>query len=337
MFLLLFSYLYIPPAIAGFSFSWSNPTECDQFNVSWQGGSGPYHLLALVPSYSTPYNYSIPDSSFNQVAGLGSFPITLNISNGTNFLLVMSDSTGFASGGVSSLLTVGPSNGGSCESTPILPPFTFYTSMGLQQCEPLEFYSYDNAIQPITIYGLIPSGEAFILHPPIGSSSYNWTANVAFNTSLIFTMMDSEGSSGGSTDVIYVDNSGDNSCLGVDSPSSTSSPTQTPTYLPVLPTHKSRPSSSHPSLGLEIGVPVGVVLLLVGAAIFLICRRRLRKRGPTSAILAEQRDAQVRDPLIGVADHGGGNVPGSLLSWVQHIFLRIVYGRLLNRRNHNDR
>src|SRR6266436_3783411 len=55
MFLLLFSCLYIPPAIAGFSFSWSNPTECDQLNVSWQGGSGPYHLLALVPVGNRPF------------------------------------------------------------------------------------------------------------------------------------------------------------------------------------------------------------------------------------------------------------------------------------------
>ena len=47
MLLLLFSSLYIPPAIAGFSFSWSNPTQCDQFNVSWKGGSGPYQLLVV--------------------------------------------------------------------------------------------------------------------------------------------------------------------------------------------------------------------------------------------------------------------------------------------------
>ena len=44
IFLLLF---FIPPAIAGFNFSWSNPTECDQFTVNWKGGSPPYHLLVV--------------------------------------------------------------------------------------------------------------------------------------------------------------------------------------------------------------------------------------------------------------------------------------------------
>src|SRR5260370_18423228 len=47
LFHLLFSCLYIPFAIAGFNFSWSNPTQCDQFMVNWQGGSRPYYLLVV--------------------------------------------------------------------------------------------------------------------------------------------------------------------------------------------------------------------------------------------------------------------------------------------------
>src|SRR5260370_39177613 len=54
MFLLLFSSLYIHPAIAGFAFNWSHPTQCDQLTVKWQGGSRPFHLL-VVPVGNHPF------------------------------------------------------------------------------------------------------------------------------------------------------------------------------------------------------------------------------------------------------------------------------------------
>lgn len=59
---------------------------------------------------------------------------------------------------------------------------------------------------------------------PAGSASFNWVADVAAGTSVIFTMSDSQGKVGGASDVETVANSNDASCLNGQSPSSTANP-----------------------------------------------------------------------------------------------------------------
>ncbi len=89
----------------------------------------------------------------------------MNISVTKQFLLVMSDSTGFGSGGISPLLTVGKSTiqpfqvdvlipilvghsiGGSCNTGNSVPYFAYSYSSTLQQCQPFDFNSYVNAVQ----------------------------------------------------------------------------------------------------------------------------------------------------------------------------------------------
>ncbi len=52
-FIFLFSSLYISH-IACFTFQWTFPTQCDQFNVTWKGGAPPYRLL-VAPVSNQPF------------------------------------------------------------------------------------------------------------------------------------------------------------------------------------------------------------------------------------------------------------------------------------------
>ena len=152
--------------------------------------------------------------------------------------------------------------------------------------------------QPITIYGLIPSGDAFVLHPP-GGSSYSWTADVAAQTYLIFTMTDSQGHSGGTTGLLTVEEYGDTSCLNANSPTSTSrsnSPTQTQTQTQTQttqtqstsgPTSSPSHSGGQSDLAPVIAGSIGGVLFVVAVALvfFGLCRRKQHKEKPETVML----------------------------------------------------
>ncbi|KAH9950419.1 hypothetical protein B0H21DRAFT_534238 [Amylocystis lapponica] len=136
-------------------------------------------------------------------------------------LAVMSDASGFASGGVSNVITVGPSSGTSqCDTTTPGAGFTFNTDSALAQCRTYTFSDYTTAIQPVTIFAMIPGGDSFILQPPNGPTSFDWVTNVASSTELVFFMMDSQGHSGGSSQVNIVGLSDDATCLTGNIPAS---------------------------------------------------------------------------------------------------------------------
>ncbi|KAF8326076.1 uncharacterized protein EI90DRAFT_3018799 [Cantharellus anzutake] len=327
----IFAATFVPCVSAGFAFSWSEPTECDNFTVTWQGGTGPYQLL-FAPKFKVPLNFSIPDSAYDSRIGQGSFSLTLNVSTQTVFLLVMSDSTGFGSGGVSNALTVGNSKGGQCDTTDVKPAFTFETPLSLQQCRTYQF-SYSGAILPVTIFGLIPSGTAFTLYPPANATLYNWTADVAAGTDLMFIMNDSQGRQGGSTDILGVGLSDAKGCLDSSSPSST---TRTSMYTQTQPggtgTSTASPAPGGSGRGSSTaaiggGVAGGIVALTAIALLVWWLRRRdqaaVRRRSGTSGLmevssrkrrgpvdlLPDSRDAQAHYPLngVGVAHHDGSS------------------------------
>jgi len=203
-----------------FSFSATTPTQCDSLNVTWTGGQAPFQLL-ITPNYGAPNNISIPSSAVSNNAGAVS--TQLKLPQGTKFLLTMSDATGFGSGGTSQVFTVGPSvTGASCNTSDPGTGFTFELPDALQQCNPYTFSGYNGAIQPITIYGLIPDGQTTVMNPPNGLS-YQWTTDVGAGTTMMFLMIDSQGRQGGSSDVLTVASSDDSTCLNAQSPTSTAS------------------------------------------------------------------------------------------------------------------
>jgi len=163
------------------------------------------------------------------------------------------------------VLTVGASIGGSsCNTTGPAIAFSFQLNSALTQCIPFTFTGYADtgAVQPVTIAAFIPGGNAFELNPPLGSTSFSWTANIIHGTSMIFSMTDAQGRQGGSSDLRVVGLSDDSSCLNSLSPSSTSAAPS--------PTSTSSNSTSGPSSTAPHGISIaGIVGTVIASLVFL--------------------------------------------------------------------
>jgi len=299
-----------------FSVNSTAPDSCTNATVEWSGGTAPYSLL-VTPSLNVPYNYSIPSSAFTN--GQGSYSFQIPFSAGTEFVLTMSDATGFGSGGNSQILTVGNSSSGSCNTTGPGVDFTFQANSALTQCRTFTFSAYTGAVQPITILGIIPGGDSFTLSPPSGSSSFDWTADVYNGTHLLFVVIDSEGRQGGSSTDMTVLASGDNSCINSTSPSSTEAPfpSATTSSGSSSTSDSSSSSGSTTSTGAIVGAVVGGLIFIaavISLAFFCLRRRKERKdpqwieasgafaRGP-------RRNHSVDIDLLGGDSHAAGLQP----------------------------
>ncbi|KAG7450590.1 uncharacterized protein BT62DRAFT_524146 [Guyanagaster necrorhizus] len=264
---------------AAFSFSAGTPTQCDDISITWNGGTAPY-LLLLTPVFGTPRNISIPDSAYS--SGKGTYETQIPFSSGQKFVMVMSDASGFGAGGATELLTVGSSLGGSCNTTDPGVDFSFELNSALQQCRTYTFSAYTSAVQPVTIMGIIPDGDTFVINPPEGPTEYDWTADVYNGTSIIFAMADSEGRQGGSSDVKTVGISTDQSCIDDSSPSSTATPSSTSlpsTSSTTSATTSTTTSSSGTSIGAIAGTVLGGLVFLAAVitlALFFLRRKRDR-------------------------------------------------------------
>ncbi|KZT72812.1 hypothetical protein DAEQUDRAFT_808793 [Daedalea quercina L-15889] len=292
--------LFLPQVYASnFTFSYGNASQCEDFNISWTGGTAPYKLSIL--SQAPPKAYSIPSSSYSNGHGFYQLQLALNASTALDedgqsfggFVAVMSDASGFGSGGVTDMIYVDPGNS-NCDLTVHDVPFTFATNQSVEQCSDFQFNDYAGAVQPLTIYGIIPGGETFILNVPNNSDHFDWQANVAAGTTLTFIMNDSEGRSGGNTPFLPVGTSGDSSCLTGAYPSSllhpsetsTSGATSTTSTGAATNTTTNVTTSSTPTGAIVGGVVGGVVGLgLIVAVIFIYLRRERHKRrhGQSSA------------------------------------------------------
>ncbi|OAX35607.1 hypothetical protein K503DRAFT_828531 [Rhizopogon vinicolor AM-OR11-026] len=262
-----------------FSVTIGNPTQCDDLPVSWTGGQAPFQIL--VTAFDQPlYNISVPASAFSN--GKGSYSISqFPFTTGTQFLLTMSDNTGFGTGGTSTVLTVGsPVANNNCNITSPSLDFCFSTASTIQQCNDYTFSGYDDAVLPVTITGLIPGGTSVILYP-VTTSNYTWVADVKEGTSLLFFMTDSQGRDGGVDNLKTVADSTDASCLNAISPSSTSSaPSQTSSQSNSSGTSSSTSAgSSGPNVGIIAGAAVGGGVLLVLSITLVIYYRQKASRG----------------------------------------------------------
>ncbi|KAF5374780.1 hypothetical protein D9758_000350 [Tetrapyrgos nigripes] len=281
-------YLALLYQAKAFNFTHNDPTSCDDFTVQWTSGSPPFYLT-LVPVFGTPRNFSIPSDSFSD--GKGSFSTQLPFPENRRFVAIMSDSTNYGSGGDTSDLQVGASKGGQCNTTDPGVDFLFQLNTALQQCRAFTFSNYDDAKQPITILGIIPSGDTFVLHPPTGPT-FDWTANVWNGTRVMFLMFDSQGRQGGSSDILTVSATDNSSCIDASSPSTTASPSET-----------SGSSDSHS------GAPVGAIAgSVLGALVFLaVCitlglfflRRRRDRDRPEQRVQRHSRRVQSDVDLLG--------------------------------------
>ncbi|GJE87649.1 SKG6 domain-containing protein [Phanerochaete sordida] len=217
---ILLSSLFSTTLAANFTFDFGTPTQCDNFPVSWTGGSPPFELV-LAPEFGTPRTFPVPSSSYTN--GKGSFQAQIPFPKDHKFLAIMSDASGFGSGGATTELTVGAAvSNTNCNTTDPGVDFFFELNTALQQCRPYTFDNYTGAVQPVTIMGVIPGGETFVLDPPTGPTTYEWIADLAGGSNVMWIMSDSQGRKGGSSDVKLVGISDDTTCLNANSPTSLS-------------------------------------------------------------------------------------------------------------------
>ncbi|KAF8445873.1 hypothetical protein L210DRAFT_3610469 [Boletus edulis BED1] len=274
----------------------SPPTQCGSLNVTWTGGQAPFQIM-LIPVYNIPRNISVPSTAFSN--NQGSYQISpIPFTSGKQFFVTMSDATGFGTGGISELLTVGePVNGASCNTTNPTLAYSFSLPSSLQQCSSYVFNGYDGAVLPVTITGFIPGGNVFFLHPPSTGTSYTWLADVAAGTTIVFSMTDAHGISGGSSDTQLVSLSDIASCLNPTSPSSTITTIPSSTHVGSSTSSPSQPStSSGVSKGTIAGAVFGALLAataVVALAVFCLKRQR-HGRSPYGFATSRTRVVRIR-------------------------------------------
>ncbi|KAI9512804.1 hypothetical protein F5148DRAFT_1145794 [Russula earlei] len=263
--------------VQGFHFTSTKLTQCGQLNVSWTGGQPPF-VLTIVPVHGTPIVFNLNASTISN--GVGSFVARLSLALNRQFLLVMSDATGFATGGISPLMTVQPPMPGDiCNLTQPSPDFLFTVDPTLQQCRPFGFYSFSNAIQPVKIYGVVPGGRGTVLNPPTGPLfQFVWkAASVPADTSILFYMSDARNRRGGVSDILVSGSTADASCLNLNSPSSIASSTNAPARATATSAAgpQAKKGSNGPRPEIIIGAVIGLTILFTGLVLVLV---RLRKR-----------------------------------------------------------
>ncbi|KAG2075598.1 hypothetical protein BDR04DRAFT_1228557 [Suillus decipiens] len=258
-----------------FSVTVGAPTQCDPLNISWTGGQAPFEIL-LTPSLEPYHNYSVPTSAFSN--GKGSYSISqLPFSTQTQFLLTMSDATGFGSGGTTNILIVGNQVGNNNCSTAVFSPlYEFELSpLPLTQCNRFNVTIHSGAILPVTITQLIPGGQPVSFNS--ATSSFTSVVDVNAETTLQYFVTDSTGTQGGDSGFQQVLGSNNVSCLSTNSPSSTAGVSATATAMTLsssLSTSANPTNSSSSNVALIAGVSAAVVIVLVILGMYLWRKRR---------------------------------------------------------------
>ncbi|KAL1406008.1 hypothetical protein Q8F55_007691 [Vanrija albida] len=320
-------------AAAAFVFTVDNTTinECGPAQFNWTAGSPPYYITA-ISEFDVSVNHTIPDTAINSNGG-GSYQWTLPYNAGNRTLFIMSDSTGFATGGASLLYTVGPRPAGAnCQLRNENVPFTFDMQPGgnaLQQCGAVAFTWTNQAVGPVTFTGVIPGGQVLQWTAQGGKTSY--VVNIRSGTGVLFSAWDSQGNPGGTSDLQSI--SGSNSgCINDNSPSSTPNGwTPTSTTGPTGSGSVTKPSttSSHRpgvifvtetalpagaaglSTGSIVGIVIGVVVavcLLQLVILWCCCRRRVSEH-MASRRAQRERARQTKTGDVDLLDRRGSNYP----------------------------
>ncbi|KAF8493429.1 hypothetical protein F5888DRAFT_822035 [Russula emetica] len=288
----------------------SQPYQCQNVSLSIQGSGGqpPYSLL-IIPTGPPPASPLPNNIDFRPILNIPfsgtstTLSFNLNYPENSSFVAVVSDKSGFGTGGASTSITVLPSSDSSCYNSSQIPyfawVFSIYPGDGLTQCEStlLSWFQGSSPNGTVNFYGTIPGGNSFTI--PQGSLStnndtgtgFNWTVDIVSGTNVLLIGGDNEGVGSGGSVQYTIGYGGNSSCLNNNSPSSTpgnpaGSYSTSTSRLPASTSSTSEPSSngsgSHSSsnMGAIIGVyfdliynkrPISYFLSggAVGAAIFL--------------------------------------------------------------------
>ncbi|KAI0346612.1 hypothetical protein BDW22DRAFT_1352763 [Trametopsis cervina] len=289
--------LLLPSLAAAYSFNIENtPRQCQNLTVNLTGSGSPPYSLLLVPFGPSPLSTGKESRKILQQNFTGSsVSFLLNYPTDSQFVLQISDSTGFGSGGATAAVTVldGPDSSCFDPNNDVSPGFVYsLVPNSLQQCAPTRFWWDPNAgtVKGSTPFfaGIIPGGQSLMV--PQGSLTtvpeqglgFSWTPSIRAGTTVLIIAGDNRGiGSGGSS--TYIIGFGDGSCLDSGSPSSTpgspaggSYPTSTSGAGTGGSTGGSH-SNTGPIVGGVVGGVVGLLAILL-VALFFYRRRRFHKQ-----------------------------------------------------------
>ncbi|KAF9524375.1 hypothetical protein CPB83DRAFT_820274 [Crepidotus variabilis] len=281
------------------------PRECSNLTVSVKGGQPPYRLL-IVPSGMYEGDPNTDPRRILQHAFTGNdkeatFQLKYPVSS--QFVALVSDASGFASGGTSTSITVGssPNLDSSCLDNPDPNAFYFmlypneivqcaYNAFSLDPGNSLKVQGNPNYL------GIIPGGQSFEIPRSNVSTdgSINWQASLKSTTTLILVAGDARGRGSGGSAVytVGVGSTFDNSCLDENSPSST--PGNPAGGYPTANGNGGSGHSMRLNVGAIIGVALGGVTVLVMSVILLWWwRRKHNQRRGLRAVLLDRVDDDV--------------------------------------------
>lgn len=299
----------------------ATPQQCSNVSITITGNGGkpPYHVL-IIPFGPTPLPNNtevrkIIDHAFEGNSNTASFPI--NYPANSQFVAVVSDSTGFGTGGTSVAAQVTTSGDSSCfnPSTQTSPLFVFSVVPLNQivQCQPTRIWWDNSTVKGIPNFlGVIPGGQSFsipessITDVSSEGSGFSWTPSLRGGTTLMIIGGDNRGNGSGGSAFFVVGNgpANDGSCLSNNSPSSTPGSPAGGAYPTSLSGGTSGGGSNGggTNIGAIIGGVIGGVAIVVIAALLLYYlrrrerQRRRQKERPVDLLNAEE-DEEDRAPV----------------------------------------
>ncbi|KZO97872.1 hypothetical protein CALVIDRAFT_535970 [Calocera viscosa TUFC12733] len=297
---LFLSALALPTFVHAFTFTINEaPTQCGQLTLNWTGGIAPYEVTLLTLNGINTTTAIWTDSVIDTNITTDSWTTTVKFPAGLNFTLVLSDATGFGTGGTSQIYTVANSTDSSCLPATLIPLQFFFeleNNTRIVQCDQINFQISGAVALPVTLRGIVPGGEswqyvtpAFLTSnnwpPGWNAKQMNWTLQLSQGTQVAFMLGDQTGpGSGGVTQLLTVSAGSSSSCLSDGYFSSTAAPAAgaietSPASASSGTTSGSSASTSHTGaiVGGVIGGLAGIVLL-TGAVMFLMRRYNKRKR-----------------------------------------------------------
>ncbi|RDB27856.1 hypothetical protein Hypma_002304 [Hypsizygus marmoreus] len=278
----LLTILTLPTLSAAYSWNFKNPAQqCQNLTIAVSGSDGkpPYRVL-ILPFGPSPLAQNIEarrivDQPFSGNDTTVSFQ--LKYPANSQFVAVVSDATGFGSGGTSVAAEVTTSSDASCfdSTTNVAPDFVFSIEPPNQivQCQATRIWWDKSKVQGTPNFlGLIPGGQSFAI--PEGKitdieaqgTGFSWTPSLRGGTTIIVVGGDERGNGTAGSTLATVSSgpNNDGSCLSDSSPSST----------PGSPAGGTYPTSSTGSGvggtgggGINVGAIVGGV---IGGVVFLV-------------------------------------------------------------------
>ncbi|KAI1788637.1 hypothetical protein LXA43DRAFT_629738 [Ganoderma leucocontextum] len=268
----------------------STPRQCENLTVqiTGEGGQAPYSLL-IIPFGPSPLPNAVEARRITNVPFNTSTSVDfqLRFPENSQFVAVVSDSTGFGTGGTSAAVTVLSGKDGCFNATTTVSPAWFlHTDPDgvLSSCTTTRIWWNSNDPQGTPNFqGVIPGGQSFSI--PVGQTStkvgtgvgFNWTPDVRISTTFVLVGGDDRGLGVAGSNLFTIQQ-GSTSCLNGTSPSSTAgSPAggSYPTSTDGSGTNSGQSGSTN--VGAIVGGVIGGVVGLIAIALVVLFFSRRRR------------------------------------------------------------